>query len=392
MTIATLTPTANTTLHRRPARGSYDLAVINAIIDEALVCHLAFVAAGQPVVLPTAHARLGRRVYVHGAPSSRMLEQAGLGPVCLTFTLIDGLVLARSAAKHSMNYRSAVLMGQPHEVTDLGEKRAALTALVEHVVPGRSREIRVPSDGELKGTQVLALDIEEASAKARSGPPVDLDADYALETWAGVVPLRQVAGRPEPDPRMPVTGRAPSAAALGAWGRRPAGEVCEWRRGPHLVSTDLGRIDVRTVHRFLSEESYWAAGLPLERFLTSLEGSIVFGLHRLDGEADNAADDGEPGATGRTSARQIGFARVLTDRVHFAWLADVFVLPEHRGQGLGRWLMDCVMAHPELQGLRRFLLATRDAHDLYSGVGFRPLAEAARFMERTSAPAPRTTP
>jgi nitroimidazol reductase NimA-like FMN-containing flavoprotein (pyridoxamine 5'-phosphate oxidase superfamily) len=203
-----LEPTPRTTLRRLPARGHFDRATVNAILDEALVCHVGFVSDGQPFVIPTIHARAGDQVFVHGSAASRMLKtlQGGV-PVCLTATLVDGLVLARSAFHHSMNYRSVVVLGDAIPVTEESEKWDALHAIVEHVAPGRWREVREPSAKEMAGTLVLRLPIEEASAKVRTGPPLDDEEDYALECWAGVLPLRLVPGAPIADPRLPA-GRA----------------------------------------------------------------------------------------------------------------------------------------------------------------------------------------
>jgi nitroimidazol reductase NimA-like FMN-containing flavoprotein (pyridoxamine 5'-phosphate oxidase superfamily) len=191
-------------LRRKRARGSYEREVIDAILDEALVAHLGIVSPdGQPIVVPMLHARCGDVVYCHGSVASRTLRALGEGtPACLTVTLIDGLVLARSAMHHSANYRSAMILGVASAVEDAAEKRAALQAIVEHIVPGRSEHIRGPSENELKATAVLALPIEEASAKIRTGPPVDDDEDCALEVWAGVLPLRTHVGRPQPDPSL----------------------------------------------------------------------------------------------------------------------------------------------------------------------------------------------
>ena len=210
-----LEPTPRTTLRRLPARGHFDRATVNAILDEALVCHVGFVADGQPFVIPTIHARVGDHVFVHGSAASRMLKtlQGGV-PVCLTATLLDGLVLARSAFHHSMNYRSVVVLGDAAAVTEEGEKWDALHAIVEHVAPGRWSEGREPSPKELAGTLVLRLPIEEASAKVRTGPPLDDEEDYALECWAGVLPLRLTPGAPVPDPRMP-EGRPLPASVTG---------------------------------------------------------------------------------------------------------------------------------------------------------------------------------
>ncbi len=191
-------------LRRKRERGSYDRAVIDAILDEALIAHLGIVDEdGQPFVIPTLHARSGDVVYCHGSTASRTLRALAAGvPACLTVTLIDGLVLARSAMHHSANYRSAMLIGQATLLEDLDEKREALRAVVEHIVPGRWEDVRAPSANELRATAVLALPIEECSAKVRSGAPLDDEADYALPAWAGVIPLGSQARAPEPDPRL----------------------------------------------------------------------------------------------------------------------------------------------------------------------------------------------
>ncbi len=200
----TIQPTPRTTLRRLPRRGVFERDAVNAILDEGLVCHVGFAAEGQPFVLPTTYARQGDRLLIHGSAASRMLRTVAEGiPVCVTVTLLDGLVLARSTFHHSMNYRSVVVLGTAVEVTDPAEKAAALEAIVEHVLRGRSAQARPATTLELKATTVLALPIEEASAKVRTGPPLDDEEDYALPHWAGVVPLRLVPGAPVPDPRLP---------------------------------------------------------------------------------------------------------------------------------------------------------------------------------------------
>lgn len=199
----TKTKTPKTKLRRLPKRGHHDRETIDAILDEALVAHMGFVHEGQPFVIPTLHARLGDEVLIHGSSASRALRALAEGaPLCLTVTLIDGLVLARSAFHHSVNYRSVVLLGQARLLTDTAEKEAALEAFTERMVPGRWEHIRWPSPKELKATKVLALPIDEASAKVRTGPPLDDDEDYAMDAWAGVVPLRTVAAPPEDDPLL----------------------------------------------------------------------------------------------------------------------------------------------------------------------------------------------
>jgi len=197
-------PSERVRVRRKRERGSYDRAAIDAILDEGLIAHLGIVdEAGQPFVIPTLHARKGDVVYCHGSSASRTLRALVSGaPTCLTVSLIDGLVLARAAMHHSANYRSAMVIGQATLVDDPQEKLAALEAVVEHIVPGRWADVRAPTENELKATSVLALAIDEASAKTRSGGPMDDEEDYALPAWAGVIPLLTGAGKPEPDARL----------------------------------------------------------------------------------------------------------------------------------------------------------------------------------------------
>jgi nitroimidazol reductase NimA-like FMN-containing flavoprotein (pyridoxamine 5'-phosphate oxidase superfamily) len=191
-------------LRRKRERGSYEREVIDAILDEALIAHLGIADEhGQPFVVPTLHARRGDVVYCHGSTASRTLRTLAAGvPACLTVSLLDGLVLARSAIHHSANYRSAMLLGEAVAVEEPAEKLAALEAIVEHIVPGRWRDVRAPTDNELKATSILAIPIEEASAKIRASGPLDDDQDYSLAAWAGVIPLVTEACAPEPDPRL----------------------------------------------------------------------------------------------------------------------------------------------------------------------------------------------
>jgi nitroimidazol reductase NimA-like FMN-containing flavoprotein (pyridoxamine 5'-phosphate oxidase superfamily) len=207
--------TDRTQLKRLPARGSFERATVEAILDEGFVCHLGFVTDRGPVVIPTSYGRVGDRLYIHGSPASRMLRSLKRGvPVCLTVTLIDGLVLARSTVHHSINYRSVVVFGVATEMLDLAEKHAALAAFVEHVVPGRTDEARPATDKEVKGTLVLALELTEASAKTRTGPPVDDPDDLALPYWGGVLPLSAQPGAPLGDQHVPDgTGLPASIAA-----------------------------------------------------------------------------------------------------------------------------------------------------------------------------------
>ena len=195
-------PTARTTVKRHAERGVYDRAEIDAILDEALICHVGFVQDGQPYVIPTIHAREEDTLYLHGSPGSRMLRTVKTGiDVCVTVTLLHGLVLAKSVYNHSMNYRSAVVLGRAAEVTDRTKKLRAMETVVEHLVPGRWAEARQPNEGEIDGTTILAVPLEEASAKIRTGPPKDFDEDLALPVWTGVIPLDLRRGRPYSETR-----------------------------------------------------------------------------------------------------------------------------------------------------------------------------------------------
>ncbi len=196
-------PTKRTRVRRKPARGSYERQEVHKILDQALVCHVAFVVDGHPFAMPTIHARRDETLYLHGSNGSRMLRVAGAGePLCVTATIVDGIVLARSAFHHSLNYRSAVVLGAGRVVADAEEKRLALEAVVEHIMPSRTADARGPSKKELKATTVVAIPLEEASAKVRTGPPVDDDEDLSLPVWAGVLPLSLQHGAPTPDPEL----------------------------------------------------------------------------------------------------------------------------------------------------------------------------------------------
>jgi len=209
-------------LRRKRERGSHERAAIDAILDEALIAHLGIADEhGQPFVTPTLHARCGDVVYLHGSTASRALRALRAGaPACLTVSLLDGLVLARAAMHHSANYRSAMLLGEAVAVQSPAEKLTALEAIVEHIVPGRWSEARAPSESELKATSVLALPIDEASAKVRTGPPMDDEEDYGLAVWAGVIPIVSEAREPLPDPRLAAGVPAPpTATGYGRPGR-----------------------------------------------------------------------------------------------------------------------------------------------------------------------------
>ncbi|MEA5514547.1 pyridoxamine 5'-phosphate oxidase family protein [Nodularia sp. UHCC 0506] len=205
-----LIPTQRSQIKRVPQRGNYERQVIYDILDEGLICHVGFAVNNQPYVIPTAYGRVEDQLYIHGSPASRMLRSLQTGiEVCLTVTLLDGLVLARSAFHHSMNYRSVVVFGTATIVKDPIDKLAALRAFTDHVMPKRWENVRPPHRQEIQGTLVLSLPLTEASAKVRTGPPLDDEADYALPVWAGVLPLKLVAGEAIADSRVPSTINIP---------------------------------------------------------------------------------------------------------------------------------------------------------------------------------------
>ncbi len=196
-------PTPRTRVVREPQRAVYDRPAAYQILDEAFICHVGFVVDGQPFVIPTSFGRAGDNLYIHGSAASRMLRNLDDGvSVCVTVTLLDGLVLARSIFNHSMNYRSVLVLGVARTVEDPAEKLEALRLLSEHILPGRWKESRQPNEKELKATLVMRLPITEFSAKVRQGDPIDDEEDYAFPTWAGVIPLQMVAGEPVKDPRL----------------------------------------------------------------------------------------------------------------------------------------------------------------------------------------------
>jgi uncharacterized protein len=356
--MTSLEATDRSRVRRREQRASYDRELVHRILDEALVCQVAFAVGEQPFVLPTNHGRLGDTLYLHGAVASRMLSVlAGGIPVCVTVTLLDGLVLARSAFHHSMNYRSVVLFGNARKVTDPDEIRSALEAIVEHVVPGRSRHARPPSDAELAATSVVALPIDEGSAKIRSGPPIDAAGDLAHPAWAGVIPLRLVPGAAEPAAELVELPTPPHV-----WRRSLApGDVREEQRGDLQLSSDPRRLDLELIHDFLSRRSYWARGVERWRVERAIRGSLSVGVYRADA--------------------QLGFARLVTDRATFAYLCDVFVIEPERGRGIASAMLEFWRSDPALAGMRKWLLGTLDAHGLYERFGFQPLENPERMLE-----------
>jgi nitroimidazol reductase NimA-like FMN-containing flavoprotein (pyridoxamine 5'-phosphate oxidase superfamily) len=215
--IGQLPPSERTRVKRLPARAAYERAAIDAILDEGLVCHVGFTLDDQPFVIPTAYARVGDALFVHGSAASRMLRGLASGlPACVTVTLVDGLVLARSAFHQSMNYRSVVILGVATLVGDPKEKLGALQAIVNHLIPDRWSEVRPPNEQELKATSVLRIPLAEASAKIRTGGPLDDAEDMSLPCWAGVLPLRLAASAPIAEPGL--AAGLPLPHAVRHWG------------------------------------------------------------------------------------------------------------------------------------------------------------------------------
>jgi nitroimidazol reductase NimA-like FMN-containing flavoprotein (pyridoxamine 5'-phosphate oxidase superfamily)/GNAT superfamily N-acetyltransferase len=362
-----LTRTPRTTVKRLPKRAAYDRATVNAILDASIICHVAFVASGTPMAIPTLCVRVDDRLYIHGSAASRMLNTVGGDTeISLTATLVDSVVLARSAFHHSLGYRSAVVIGRAVEVEDPEEKLAAMRALVEHIVPERWARIRPPSAQEMLATSVLRIPITEASAKIRTGGPIDDEEDYEMQVWAGVIPLRLEAKTPVADPRLAPGTPLPLHVAdyrtpdARAGDHANDGAAREHRVHGVTISTDRALLDLDTIHGFLAG-SYWAAGVSRETVARSISNSLCFGAY----------EDG----------RQVGFARVISDYATYAYLADVYVAQSYRGRGVSKALMAAVVAHPSLQGLRRFMLGTRDAHDLYRRFGFRSVRDPETWME-----------
>lgn len=211
----TVTPTERTRVIRHPERAVYEFEQICSILDEGYVCHMGFVADGQPYVIPTVYGREGDQVYIHGSAAGRMLRALAKGiEICLTVTLVDGLVLARSAFRHSINYRSVVILGTARLVSDPAEKLAGLRCVTNHFLQGRWEEVRPPNPTEMASTSVLAMPIAEVSAKVRSGPPKDLEDDYGVSVWAGVLPVRERLAEPVPDDHLLPGVALPAASRL----------------------------------------------------------------------------------------------------------------------------------------------------------------------------------
>lgn len=349
-----LSVTPRTKLRRHPERAVDDRAALHAILDEVPIVHVAVATADGPRMLPMAHGRIGDALYLHGARANGLLGALVRGAqACVSATIVDGLVLARSAMHHSMQFRAAVVFAPAVEVEDETEKRRALQAILEHSLPGRAAESRPPDARELRATLVLRVPLSEASVKVRNGVVSDAEADLALPCFAGLLPVRTQVGVPQRQ------GGTEDSRAVERAMLRTAVNVGRITEGELQLDGDPLRLDVDRVHGWLRDHSYWARGLTRETLVQSIAGARSLGAY-ADGQ-------------------QIGFARVVTDAATFAWLADVFVDPAARGRGVATAMVRYLRALPELAGLRKWMLGTRDAHALYERLGFAP-APTGRFM------------
>lgn len=328
-----------------------DADAITAIIDASLIAHVAYVTPdGVAQCLPMAFGRRGETIYLHGAVANAHLGASLERRFSLTFTLLDGLVMARSAYHHSMNYRCAVVVGNARLVTDPEEKAAGLNAVLEHACPGRSAECIGMTEAELRATKVVAIDVTEAVAKRRHGAPLDETVDVEADAvFSGVVDLELRAVGITRDPTMRHAHPVPASVAAYAK-RHGSPTIVEAERGELLLSSDPSRIDRAWLHRVLSEQSYWARAIGRERLETSLQHALVFGAY--------------------IAGQQVGFARVVTDGARIGYIGDVFIDATWRGRGFGKTLIDFVLAHPTLRACERLMLGTRDAHGLYAKFGF----------------------
>ena len=344
--------TERTRVRRGPKRAVEDRSALYALLDDCAVVH---VAIDGPRIVPMAFGRAGDRLFLHGHAKHGLLRATENQPteVAIAATATDGLVLAKSAFHHSMNYRSAVIYGQLERL-HADAAAVALDAIVNHTLPGRAAECRSPRADELAATFVAAVDLAEASVKVRSGPPIDTEADQRLPHWAGVLPIGSAVAFEGPDDPTPSVCSAVLRTAPRLDGTHPHGDF--------IVCGEPAKLDLPRVLGWLRDDSYWATDLTLGRLLRSVQQSYVAGAWGADGQ-------------------QYGFARVVTDSETFAWLADVYVDRAVRGRGLGKAVVDWLVHHPRFARMRRWMLGTQDAHELYTRVGFAP-APSDRFMLR----------
>lgn len=352
-------PSPRTALRRHAERAVEGREALHALLDACLVVH---VAAPGPRILPMAFGRIGDTLYLHGAIAHGLFAAANVagGDVAVCATVTDGLVLARSAFRHSMNYRSAVIYGRLR-VVEGAEKLRALDAVLEHALPGRASEVRASNEAELAATQVVALDLGEASVKARRGAPNDLAGDLASGAFAGILPLTEGVAAYELADGSPDVPPPSVVAATLARAPRLAGERTH---DGFRLAFDPRAVPLETLYTWLAD-TYWSQDLDRGRLLRAIAGAQVVTAH-----------------DGAGTFR--GFARLVTDGETFGWLADVYVDAPCRGRGLGRALADALVSHPRFARLRRVMLGTRDAHRTYAPLGFEPLPDG-WFLQRRSA-------
>lgn len=332
-----INPPIRSTLRQHPERGCNDQ--IQAILSESYLAHVGYSENGQTYIIPFSYhydPAEPDMIYLHGGHSSHTLTYLATGvPACLEVTQVDGLVYSRSAKYHSMNYRSVVCFGDCQEITDLAMKQHMLEQMIERYYPGRHADQDYDSapENQLKGTLVVGFKIKQASAKQRQGGPKGPhDEQTFAKGQCGVVPLKAA----EPDWRPMI-----------------------WSQAPFQVSTEQSRMPVETLYQLL-KNTYWNDRLTPAGLLRRLENSLCFGLYH--------------------ETELIGFARLITDYDSFAYLADVIIAPHWRGQGLGSWLVGCILEHPVMSQIRWCLLSTRDAHEIYRKQGFQPHANPEKLM------------
>jgi nitroimidazol reductase NimA-like FMN-containing flavoprotein (pyridoxamine 5'-phosphate oxidase superfamily)/GNAT superfamily N-acetyltransferase len=306
-----------------------------------------------------AFGRIGEQLYLHGAVANALLAAPAGRELCVAATCLDGLVLAKSAFRHSMNYRSAMIYGRPREACG-DEKARALVAILDHALPGRSAECRAPDEAELAATRVIAVDLAEASVKVRVGPPREAERDEHAPFWSGILPLRERA-----EPPVPSCDTALSEALIRATLSRAPRLEGDAAAGAVTISGDATRIDFRRTLSWLRDDAYWAADLDEGRWLRALQSSYVVGAYDAEGA-------------------QVGVARAVTDGETFGWLCDVYVARDARGRGIGRAMTRYLVEHPRFSRLRRWALGTHDAHGVYAPLGFTE-ASPGRFMVRRAA-------
>ncbi|HEY6660039.1 MAG TPA: GNAT family N-acetyltransferase [Pyrinomonadaceae bacterium] len=352
----TITPTARTTLKRLPKRGVFERQRIYEILDEGFVCHLGFSIDQRPFVIPTAYGRLDDTLFIHGSAASRTLRAlAGGIEVCITVTLVDGLVLARSAFHHSMNYRSVMVFGTASVVEDPEEKMRALRAFSDHVLPQRWNDVREPNESELRKTLVLRLRLEEASAKVRSGPPLDDDVDYLLPTWAGEVPLKVVAQNPVADPRLAPSSQLPPYLK----------SFVERTQANYRTQIRLANIDEASAISNLLEAAFTEY-----RSLYTREGYKATAITR--GEVAKRMSEG-PMWVALLDDQIVGTVAAVAKNDSL-YIRGMGIVPEARGKRIGEELLRHVEKFAVDEGYKRLTLSTTPflnrAIRLYEGFGF----------------------